>query len=71
MTAVDRFVERTRACWRALDHPEERWTALDPLLAELLADPDVVAASRTWHNAAWSTGASRTCCSTKIRTTGS
>ena len=28
--------------------PEERWTALKPVLAELLADPEVIAASKQW-----------------------
>jgi hypothetical protein len=48
MTAVDRFVENARALFARTANPEERWTALDPLLAELLADPAVTEASKTW-----------------------
>lgn len=48
MTAVDRFVHDTRALFAREAEPERRWTSLEPMLAALLADPAVVAASKTW-----------------------
>jgi hypothetical protein len=46
--ALDRFVRKTRELFAAESDPEIRWTALTPALAELLADPDVVTASKRW-----------------------
>ncbi len=46
--ALDRFVARTRALFARESDPEKRWTSLDPILIELLADPSVVEASRKW-----------------------
>lgn len=47
-TALDRFVNKTRALFAREPDPEKRWTALGPILAELLADPTVVEASKKW-----------------------
>jgi len=46
--ALDRFINKTRELFANEADPEKRWTALTPILAELLADPDVVAASKHW-----------------------
>ena len=46
--ALDRFVRKTRDLFAAESDPEARWTSLSPLLAELLADPDVIEASKSW-----------------------
>jgi predicted metal-dependent enzyme (double-stranded beta helix superfamily) len=46
--ALDRFVSKTRDLFSQEGDPEQRWTKLAPILAELLADPAVVAASRKW-----------------------
>lgn len=47
-TSLDRFVHDTRALFARENDPERRWTSLGPILAELLADPAVVAASKAW-----------------------
>jgi hypothetical protein len=47
-TALDRFVGKTRDLFAREADPEVRWTSLSPILAELLADPAVVAASKHW-----------------------
>ena len=41
-------MRETRALFARESDPERRWTSLGPILAELLADPAVVAASKTW-----------------------
>lgn len=46
--ALDRFIEKARALFAAESDLERRWTALEPILAELLAAPEVRAASRSW-----------------------
>jgi len=46
--ALDRFVSQTRELFAREPDPEKRWTALTPILAELLADPTVVEAAQTW-----------------------
>lgn len=46
--ALDRFVSKTRELFAGEDDPEARWTALTPILAELLADPEVMEASKEW-----------------------
>src|SRR3954468_6235013 len=46
--ALSRFVTKTRALFAREPDVEKRWTALSPILAELLADPSVIAASRRW-----------------------
>jgi len=46
--AMERFIRKTRALFAAEPDIDNRWKALRPILAELLADPDVVAASKHW-----------------------
>jgi predicted metal-dependent enzyme (double-stranded beta helix superfamily) len=46
--ALERFVSQTRELFAHEPDPEKRWTALTPILAELLADPEVVEASKRW-----------------------
>ena len=46
--ALDRFVSKTRDLFARESDLETRWTALTPILAELLADPEVIAASKKW-----------------------
>ncbi len=46
--ALDRFVGKTRELFAREPDPERRWTALSPILAELLADPTVLEASKGW-----------------------
>jgi hypothetical protein len=45
---LDRFVRKTRELFARETNLEHRWTALTPILAELLAEPDVVEASKSW-----------------------
>src|SRR5579872_4086713 len=47
-TAFDRFIDRTRELFAREKDEDRRWNALSPILAELIADPDVVAASKRW-----------------------
>src|SRR3989449_11175435 len=47
-TALDRFISRTRELFAKEPDLDKRWTALSPILAELLADPDVLEASKSW-----------------------
>ncbi len=42
--AMERFVRKTRALFGQEPDLDKRWNALRPILAELLADPDVIAA---------------------------
>lgn len=46
--ALDRFVSETHELFAAEPDPEKRWTALSPILAKLLSDPEVVEASKHW-----------------------
>src|SRR5690242_12369089 len=46
--ALERFVSQTRELFARESDPERRWTTLSPILAELLADPTVLEASRGW-----------------------
>ncbi len=46
--ALDRFVSKTRELFAKEPDLDKRWGALGPVLAELLADPEVVAASKEW-----------------------
>ncbi len=46
--ALDRFVKETHELFAAEPDPEKRWTALAPVLAKLLADPEVKEASQSW-----------------------
>jgi predicted metal-dependent enzyme (double-stranded beta helix superfamily) len=46
--ALERFVAKTRALFAVENDPEKRWTSLKPILAELLADPEVKEAAKSW-----------------------
>ncbi|HEY3302753.1 MAG TPA: hypothetical protein VGL70_04355 [Candidatus Binatia bacterium] len=46
--ALERFIEKTRELFAREPDPEKRWTTLAPILAELLADPEVREASKSW-----------------------
>lgn len=46
--ALERFIKKTRALFAKEPDLEKRWTALSPILAELLADPEVREASKSW-----------------------
>jgi predicted metal-dependent enzyme (double-stranded beta helix superfamily) len=46
--ALERFISKTRELFAKEPDLDKRWTALAPILAELLADPEVVEASKSW-----------------------
>jgi predicted metal-dependent enzyme (double-stranded beta helix superfamily) len=46
--ALDRFIGKTRDLFAEESDLEKRWTELTPILAELLADPEVIEASKHW-----------------------
>jgi len=46
--ALERFVRKTRALFAKEPDLDKRWSSLKPILAELLADPKVIAASKHW-----------------------
>jgi predicted metal-dependent enzyme (double-stranded beta helix superfamily) len=46
--AMERFVRKTRALFAKETDLDKRWNALRPILAELLADPAVLEASKHW-----------------------
>ena len=46
--ALERFVSQTRELFAREPDLDKRWTALAPILAELLADPEVLEASKGW-----------------------
>jgi len=46
--AMDRFVAKTRDLFSEETDLERRWELLRPILAELLADPEVLEASQDW-----------------------
>lgn len=46
--AFDRFVRKTRELFGREADPEQRWSSLGPILAELLADKKAIDASRKW-----------------------
>ena len=46
--ALDRFIAKTRDLFTEEPDLEKRWTQLTPMLAELLADPEVLEASKNW-----------------------
>ena len=46
--ALERFVSKTRELFAREPDLDKRWTALTPILAELLADPEVLEASKGW-----------------------
>ena len=55
-TALDHFIAKTRDLFAREPDPEKRWTSLSPILAELLKDPDVVAASKKWPDCRFENG---------------
>jgi len=46
--ALDRFINKTRDLFANEPDPDKRWNALSQILAELLADPEVIEASKEW-----------------------
>jgi predicted metal-dependent enzyme (double-stranded beta helix superfamily) len=46
--ALERFVRKTRALFATEPDLDRRWATLRPILAELLADPEVQDASKRW-----------------------
>ena len=54
--ALERFVRKTREFFAQEADPEKRWTSLGPVLAEFLADPQVVEASKEWPQTVFSDG---------------
>lgn len=46
--ALERFINKARELFAQEQDVERRWTALTPILAELLTDPEVVEASKSW-----------------------
>ena len=46
--ARDRFIRKTRELFAKENDVDKRWTSLRPILAELLADPEMIEASRKW-----------------------
>jgi len=46
--ALERFINKTRELFAREPELDKRWKALTPILAELLADPEVVEASKSW-----------------------
>jgi predicted metal-dependent enzyme (double-stranded beta helix superfamily) len=54
--ALERFVDKTRELFAREPDPEKRWTQLSPILAELLADPEVLEASQGWPDCVFRDG---------------
>ena len=46
--ALERFISKTRKLFVNEPDLEKRWKALSPILAELIADPEVIEASKHW-----------------------
>jgi predicted metal-dependent enzyme (double-stranded beta helix superfamily) len=46
--ALDRFILAAREWFATEDDPERRWEGLKPLLAELIADPEIIEGSSRW-----------------------
>ena len=46
--AKERFIRKTRELFAKESDLDKRWNALRPILAELLADPEIIAASKKW-----------------------
>ena len=46
--ALGRFVAKTRELFASEPDLDKRWEALTPILSELLADPEVMEASKDW-----------------------
>jgi predicted metal-dependent enzyme (double-stranded beta helix superfamily) len=47
-TATTRFIEGVRKLYRDESDPDQRWEKMRPLLAEYLADPELLERSKTW-----------------------
>jgi len=54
--ALERFIRKTRELFSREQGLDKRWNALRPILAELLADPEVIAASKRWPDCVPSEG---------------
>lgn len=54
--ALERFVRKTRTLFAEEADPEKRWTSLRPVLSELLADQEVVEASKNWPDCVYRDG---------------
>jgi predicted metal-dependent enzyme (double-stranded beta helix superfamily) len=52
VVAFDRFIQSARALFAREKDPALRWEGLAPHLSELLADPEVVEASKRWPECA-------------------
>jgi hypothetical protein len=46
--ALERFISKTRELFGRENDLDNRWRSLSPILAELLADPEIIAASKSW-----------------------
>ena len=46
--ALERFIAKTRDLFSEEPDPERRWELLRPVMAEMLEDPEVIAASSQW-----------------------
>ena len=46
--ALERFVSKTRELFAREQDLDKRWVALSPILADLLADPEILEASKGW-----------------------
>lgn len=64
--ALERFVRKTRALFARESDLDKRWNELRPILGELLADPEVIEASKSWPDWSQPTAARKTCSSTSI-----
>jgi len=47
-SALERFIQKTRDLFAEETDLEKRWAELTPILAELLADPEVIEAAKGW-----------------------
>ena len=52
VAAFDRFIQSARALFAREKDPALRWEGLAPHMSELLADPEVVEASKRWPECA-------------------
>jgi predicted metal-dependent enzyme (double-stranded beta helix superfamily) len=52
VAAFDRFIQSARELFARVKDLDPRWEGLKPLLSELLADPEVVEASKRWPECA-------------------
>ena len=58
--AMERFIRKTRALFARESDLDKRWNGLRPILAELLADPEVIAASKRWPDCVPANGRAET-----------